>query len=383
MIRALFLAHTAAPSGAELATMRLLSALSERTAVEPVMLFTENGPMVRRVRSRGIRTLVLPNGFDSRSLTIDAAGLRKVLVGALALIRLGRRLGTKTRRLDVQVLVAGSTKAMLMGAVAARRARVPLIWSVHDRVSSEYFGRWLAWGIRLLGWAVCDGYLVNSRSTANSLITWRRPVAVVYPGIEPDPAPLVDRSPQRAPADVVVAMVGRLTPWKGQDVFLRALAEVKVPPRQVFLIGGTLFDEEPYRRELERSARALRLPVTFTGHVDDPRNHLRQADILVHCSVLAEPFGQVVVEGLQAGCAVIASRPGGPAEIIEPGVNGVLVEGGDTAQLTSALDLLMTDPALRTKLAAAGVLRARDFDIVESALVAAEFLTTVARARHG
>ncbi|AVL26345.1 putative glycosyltransferase [Nocardia brasiliensis NBRC 14402] len=382
MIRALFLAHTAAPSGAELATMRLLSALSEHTTVEPVMLFTENGPMVRRVRSRGIRTLVLPNGFDGRSLTIEAAGLRKVLVGALALIRLGRRLGTKTRRLDVQVLVAGSTKAMLMGAVAARRARVPLIWSVHDRVSSEYFGRWLAWGIRLLGWAVSDGYLVNSRSTASSLITWRRPVAVVYPGIEPDPTP-ADRSPQRAPADVVVAMVGRLTPWKGQDVFLRALAEVKVPPRQVFLIGGTLFDEEPYRRELERSARALRLPVTFTGHVDDPRNHLRQADILVHCSVLAEPFGQVVVEGLQAGCAVIASRPGGPAEIIEPGVNGVLVEGGDAAQLTSALDLLMTDPALRTKLAEAGVLRAREFDIVESAHVAADFLTAVTKACHG
>lgn len=383
MIRALFLAHTAAPSGAELATMRLLSALAERTTVEPVMLFTENGPMVRRIRSRGIRTLLMPNGFRSRSLTIDGASPRRLLSGALDLIRVGRRLGTKTRRLEVQVLVAGSTKAMLMGAVAARRARVPLIWSVHDQITSEYFGRWLAWGIRLLGWAVSDGYLVNSRSTANSLITWRRPVAVVYPGIEPDPVPIRARTPQRAPDDVVVAMVGRLTPWKGQDVLLSALAQVKVPPRQVFLIGGTLFDEEAYRAELERAARELRVPVTFTGHLDDPRNHLRQADILVHCSVLAEPFGQVVVEGLQAGCAVIASRPGGPAEIIEPGVHGVLVDGGDAAQLACALDTLTTDPGLRTRLAAAGVRRAREFDITASARVAAEFLTTMAGARRG
>ncbi|CAM4505501.1 glycosyltransferase family 4 protein [Nocardia ninae] len=381
MIRALFLSHTAAPSGAELATMRLLSAL-DPGAVEPVMMFTENGPMVRRFRARGIRTLVLPNHFDSRSMTIDAAGVRRLLVGGVGLVRLGCRLGSKARRLEVDVLVAGSTKAMLMGAVAARRARVPLIWSVHDRISAQYFGRPLAGVIRLLGWLVSAGYLVNSRSTASSLINWRRPVAVVYPGVEADPAP-VARSPQRPPDEVIVAVVGRLTRWKGQDVFLRAIAQLKVRPRQVFLVGGSHFGEEPYRAELVRLAETLRLDVTFTGHVDDPRNYLRQADILVHCSVLAEPFGQVVVEGIQAGCAVIATRPGGPAEIIEPGVNGLLVDGGDPAQLTTALDTLIADPALRTALAAAGELTARAFDITESARAAANFLATRVRAHRG
>ncbi|WP_433654761.1 glycosyltransferase family 4 protein [Nocardia sp. CA-128927] len=383
MIRALFLSHTAAPSGAELATMRLLSALDDRAAVEPVMLFTDSGPMVRRVRSRGIRTLLQSNGFDSRSMTIDGAGIRRLVGGGIGLVRLGLRLGLKARRLEVEVLVAGSTKAMLMGAVAARRARVPLIWSVHDRVSAQYFGLWLAGVIRLLGWVVSDGYLVNSHSTASSLITWRRPVAVVYPGIEIDAKPPEARAPQRLPDDVVVVMVGRLTPWKGHEVFLRALAAVKVPPRQVFLVGGTFFGEEPYRAELERLADELGLAVTFTGHVDDPRNYLRQADILVHCSILTEPFGQVVVEGMQAGCAVIATRPGGPAEIIESGVSGVLVDGADTAQLTTALDTLIADPALRTELAAAGELRARSFDIAESARIAGDFLTSVAEARRG
>ncbi|WP_194837303.1 glycosyltransferase family 4 protein [Nocardia sp. XZ_19_369] len=382
MIRALFISHTAAPSGAELATMRLLSAL-DRAAVEPVMLFTENGPMIRRMRARGLRTLLLPNHFDSRSMTIQGAGLRRLLVGSFGLIRLGCRVGTKARRLEVDVLVAESSKALLIGAVAARRARVPLIWSVHDRISAQYFGRVLAGVLRLLGWVVSDGYLVNSRSTASSLITWRRPVAVVYPGIEPDPEPVAARSPQRSPSDVVVAMVGRVTPWKGQDVLLRALAEVKVSPRQVFLVGGSFFGEEAYRAELTQLADELPLEVTFTGHVEDPQEHLRRADILVHCSVLAEPFGQVVVEGMQAGCAVIASRPGGPAEIVESGVSGLLVDGGDTAQLTAALDTLIADPALRTRLAEAGVRRARDFDIAESARLAATFLTSVAEAHRG
>ncbi|WP_107655996.1 glycosyltransferase family 4 protein [Nocardia suismassiliense] len=382
MIRALFLSHTAAPSGAELATMRLLSAL-DPAAVEPVMMFTENGPMVRRFRARGIRTLVLPNHFDSRSMTIDAAGIRRLVVGGIGLVRLGCRLGSKARRLEVDVLVAGSTKAMLMGAVAARRARVPLIWSVHDRISAQYFGRLLAGVIRLLGWLVSAGYLVNSRSTASSLITRRKPLAVVYPGVELDPAPVAARSPQRPPGEVVVAVVGRLTPWKGQDVFLRAIAAVKARPRQVFLVGGAFFGEEPYRAELTRLADVLRLEVTFTGHVEDPRRYLRQADILVHCSVLAEPFGQVVVEGMAAGCAVIATRPGGPAEIIESGVHGLLVDGGDTAQLTAALDTLIADPALRSELAASGASAARAFDITESARIAADFLTSVVEVRRG
>ncbi|WP_078279314.1 glycosyltransferase family 4 protein [Mycobacteroides franklinii] len=380
MIQAMFVAHTAAPSGAELATLRLVSALRTAPtglALEPSVIYTEDGPMVGAMKSQGIPTSVLANSFDSRSVTIRSSGWLRRLVGALALIRVGWTLGAAVREHGADVLVAGSTKALIMSAVAAQRARIPVIWHVHDRISAEYFGATLAFLLRMLGKFVADGYIANSRSTESSLRPGRLPGVVAYPGLDFQQTPDTQHAPQRPATETVIAVVGRLTQWKGQDVFLRALANTKVRPQRTYLVGGTFFGEEPFRTELEDLASELQLPVTFTGHLDDPTDILSISDILVHCSVIAEPFGQVVVEGLRAGCAVIATRPGGPAETIESGVHGLLVDAGDTDQLTDALDRLIADRDLRIRLAQAGQIRARRFDIADSARTVASFLSDV------
>ncbi|MBA0048179.1 glycosyltransferase family 4 protein [Mycobacteroides sp. LB1] len=385
MINALFVAHTAAPSGAELATSRLLSALRAvptDSAVEPSMIYTEDGPMVDTMRSRGIPTSVLANTFDSRSVTINGSGWLRRLTGTAALIRVGWDLGATVRERGADVLVAGSTKALIMCAIAAKRARVPLIWHVHDRISAEYFGTALAFAIRTLGKMVTDGYIANSRSTEDSLRPRRQRGVVAYPGLDFQQTADTEHAPQRPAAESVIAVVGRLTQWKGQDVFLRALARTQVRPLRIYLVGGTFFGEEAFRTELEDLASELQLPVTFTGHIDDPTDILSMADILVHCSVIAEPFGQVVVEGLRAGCAVIATRPGGPAETIESGVHGLLVDAGDIDQLTDALDRLIADRDLRIRLADAGRSRARRFDIADSAHTVASFLSDVVTRRR-
>ncbi|WP_342228480.1 glycosyltransferase family 4 protein [Nocardia wallacei] len=357
--------------------LRLAAALRERC--DTAVVYTADGPMVERTRARGIETRLLRNDFDSRAVTIATAGPRRLLAGAIALVRVGWELGATARRLEASVLIAQSTKALLMGAVAARRARIPLIWQVHDRITPDYFGRRLAPLLRLLGRLAAHGYLANSRTTLESLCTGRKPAVVAYPGLEPR-APEARAAP-RPPPETVVAVVGRLAPWKGQDVFLRAVARTRIRPARILLIGGAFFDEEPYRAGLERLAAALDLPVTSTGHVEDPESLLAQADILVHCSVLPEPFGQVVVEGMRAGCAVIATRPGGPAEIIESGVNGLLVAAGDERALTAALDRLIEDTELRAKLADAARIRAQRFDITETARVVAGLLTSVTEQR--
>ncbi|AMU20184.1 glycosyltransferase family 4 protein [Mycobacteroides abscessus] len=377
MIRATFVAHTAAPSGAELATLRLLSAVRNSSTgliLEPSVVYTEDGPMVNAMKSQGISTSVLANTFDSRSVTIRGSGWLRRLAGATSLVRVGWSLGAAVREHGADVLVAGSTKALIMSAVAAKRARIPLIWHVHDRISAEYFGAALAFLIRILGKLVADGYIANSRSTESSLRPGRLPGVIAYPGLDFQHTPAVEHAPQRPAAETVIAVVGRLTQWKGQDVFLRALANTRVRPQRVYLVGGTFFGEESFRTELEDLASELQLPVTFTGHLDDPTDILSIADILVHCSVIAEPFGQVVVEGLRAGCAVIATQPGGPAETIESGVHGLLVRAGDTGQLTDALDHLIEDRDLRIRLAQAGRDRARRFDIADSAQTVGTFL---------
>jgi glycosyltransferase involved in cell wall biosynthesis len=379
-IRAIFVAHTAAPSGAELATLRLLAAL-RCSHVTPSMVFTEDGPMVEKMRGRDIPTSLLVNDFDSSSVTIHGSGWLRRLSAAVALLRVGWSLGAVVRDLRADVLVAGSSKALIMSSVAAARARIPLVWQVHDRLTAQYFGWTMALALKILGWTVSDGYVSNSRSTADTLFTWRRRTVVAYPGLDAT-GPPPQRQPQRRPADTVVTVVGRLTPWKGQDLFLRALAQTTIRPRSVYLVGGSFFGEESFQKAVQNLARELRLPVTITGHVDDPTEILLDSDILVHCSVIAEPFGQVVVEGLHAGCAVIATRPGGPAETVEPEVSGLLVDAGDVGALTGALNRLIADPELRTRLARAGQVRARQFDVADSADVVAEFLSNIVATRR-
>lgn len=373
MMKALFVLHSAAPSGAELAVARLVENL--RGTVDVTTVFLEDGPMVESLRAGGADVVVLDGRFDSRAMTIEGRTIRKLLVGLVGLVRLGWTLGDPARRSGTSVLVPHTTKALVMSAVAARRAGVPLVWHSHDRISAEYFGGALATFIRVLGWLVSDAYIANSRSTLGTLNLWRRRALVAHP------CAVLDREPpervHRNPEDTVVAVVGRLTRWKGQDVFLRALADVAVRPKQVYVVGGALFGEDAYRDELQALAAELDLPVTFTGHVDNPLDYMRRADILVHCSVIAEPFGQVIVQGMSAGCAVIASRPGGPTEVIEHEIDGLLVEGGNRGQLTAALDRLIADAQLRRRLASAARARAACFDDTRVAHDVAEFLAGV------
>ncbi|WP_327151223.1 glycosyltransferase family 4 protein [Nocardia sp. NBC_01329] len=365
MIRAVFLTHTAAPSGAELATLRLLTELRRGGVVDPSVLLTAAGPLVDRLRARRIPVTVCGNAFDSTALTVAGSGPLRLLTGATGLIRLGARLGAIVRSDGADVVVAQSTKALLMGAVAARRAGVPLIWQVHDRVSGEYFGRILAVALRVLGWVTAHGVVANSRSTLRTLYTRGRVAVIAYPGVEPVANP--SRVPQREPGAVRIAMVGRLTPWKGQEVLLRALSLLRHRPAAVHLVGGTFFGEQDYRAELDRTVAELGLPVEFVGHVDDPGCYFAQADIAVHCSVIAEPFGQVVVEAMAAGCAVVAADAGGPTEIVHHDIDGILVPPGDPVALAAALDRLIADPALRTRLSAAARERSADFGIAATA----------------
>jgi glycosyltransferase involved in cell wall biosynthesis len=162
-----------------------------------------------------------------------------------------------------------------------------------------------------------------------------------------------------------VGMVGRIASWKGQDVLLRAFASAFAGgSEQLHLIGSAMFGEQEFEREIHTLARDLGIEqqVTWRGFQDDVRAQLSRLDVLVHCSITAEPFGQVVVEGMLAGLAVIAAADGGPVEIIDNGRDGVLVRPGDVEALTAALRLLADNPTLRRRMGSAAARSAQRFD---------------------
>jgi glycosyltransferase involved in cell wall biosynthesis len=116
--------------------------------------------------------------------------------------------------------------------------------------------------------------------------------------------------------------------------------------------GAPLFGEEPYRKALVSLVGSLGISgqVEFRGFVNDVPQLLTEAHVLVHASVIPEPFGQVVAEGMAAGLAVVAADDGGPAEIVTNEFDGLLTPPGDVKVLAEVLQRLAEDGELRLRL---------------------------------
>lgn len=193
-----------------------------------------------------------------------------------------------------------------------------------------------------------DGFLANSAWTASTLPRHNRdsrPLAVAYPvsGVT-DVAPA--RPVTQTTSRLRILSLSRLSPWKGIHVLLEAvaIAERRLPPSslQVTVAGGDHFGEAAYGQRLQALARRT-TSVEFVGHVHDVGRLLQEHDVLCNLSVTPEPFGQVIVQGLANGLAVITTEEGGPAEIFVDGVSGFKVESENAAVVADRLVLLHQD----------------------------------------
>jgi glycosyltransferase involved in cell wall biosynthesis len=162
----------------------------------------------------------------------------------------------------------------------------------------------------------------------------------------------------------VIGIVGNIKRWKGQEVVIKAvsLLEGKYPQLRCLIIGDVSVNsraDSEYRRSLENLVKEKKLEskILFLGYRDDVPDLIECLDILVHASIAPEPFGRVILEGMVLGKPVIATNFGGPLEIIENGVSGILVPPGDYAATAEAVDLLLADEEKRRNMAAAGLER--------------------------
>jgi glycosyltransferase involved in cell wall biosynthesis len=184
--------------------------------------------------------------------------------------------------------------------------------------------------------------------------------------------------------EMTYGIVGRLAPWKGQDLFLRAFAAAFPDGRErAVVVGAALFGEDEYARRLVGLAASLGIAgrVELRGFRSDVWSELARIDVLVHASVTPEPFGQVILEGMAAGVPVIAARAGGPAEILTHDVTGELYEPDDAAALAAAMTRLH-DPQLRARLSAAALEEVRRYEPGVVAAQLHELYDAVAARRH-
>jgi glycosyltransferase involved in cell wall biosynthesis len=220
--------------------------------------------------------------------------------------------------------------------------------------------------------------VANSRAAADRLLRERLPadkIAVVSNGLDVD-----QFQPRRGTSRPRrVAVVANLRPEKGHDVLIDAAVDVlrHFPDAGFELVGGG-----PERETLvaRAEARRVRGAFTFLGHREDVAARLAAADIFVLPS-RSEAFPNAVLEAMTAGLPIVASGVGGICELIDDNRTGLLVPAGDPRALADRLRLLMTDPALATRLgdAARADARARySFDRMVAAFDAL-YLTELTR----
>lgn len=159
----------------------------------------------------------------------------------------------------------------------------------------------------------------------------------------------ISRATLATPGDVpVIVAAGRFHPNKGFDVLLDALAQVH--KAHLWLAGSGPLDT-PLKAQAGRLGVADR--VHFLGWRQDAISLIAAADVLV-CASRQEPLGNVVLEAWAQGTPVVATTAAGPASLIEEGRSGLLVPVDDAHALAEALTRVLSDGALRTRLADGG-----------------------------
>lgn len=149
------------------------------------------------------------------------------------------------------------------------------------------------------------------------------------------------------PEAVVIGMVGNIKSWKGQDTLVRAMGHVRqaFPSVRCLLVGDTSPSDKEYEKSLHELVSSLGLDkhVIFTGFQQYVGDFLMMFDVVVHASVLPEPFGRVILEAMACKKPVIGSRAGAIPEIVEEGRTGLTFPPGDDERLAEAIMLLAGD----------------------------------------
>jgi glycosyltransferase involved in cell wall biosynthesis len=346
--RLLVLITLAEPGGAQESVSLLLPALVERFDV--TLAAHGSGPLSESAREAGVPFVELRHVRRPINPWHD-------LLGLIELFRL-------CRRLRPDIVHAHSSKAGALGRLAAALAGVPIrVFTVHGWAFGAYEGlqgrcylsleRWLS---RLTTSVVCVSVAVRELGLAARACQPGQTV-VIHNAVDVASFPEL----RRGPGSPRVISVGRFAFPKDFDTLASALARIRLDYRAVLVGDGP---------ELLQVSAALRrhglIPrVELLGARRDVPHLLASADIFV-LSSRSEGFPVSILEAMAAGLPVLASDVGGVAEAVVDGETGSLVPAGDAAALARALERLLADPALRSRLGERGRERARRFFDVET-----------------
>lgn len=346
--------HTSIMSGGEIA---LLDLLREGLADSAHVHVDRTGPLTEVLA-------VLPgvtwSAARSSSESDDADHLgtvrrcKAIVLRLKTLIKMRRDYARVLSRIKSRTIYANTLRSVLVLSTLPLHGR-QLVFHQRDQLTSAYLGRVSSAVSWLLIRSRVSHIIANSSNTAQS-----SPLPSMRTSVIPSAVANAFYDLQPAPSSTTprLVMLGRLSPWKGQLEFLKSLLvlrdELDNRSWKADIVGGALFGESEYENELRTFIHQHHLDdqVTMRGHVSGVESVLATSHILVHASILPEPFGQVVAQGMAAARAVVAANSGGPLEIIDHQETGILVDPKQSLQFANVLDKLLSDEDLRKRLGA-------------------------------
>jgi glycosyltransferase involved in cell wall biosynthesis len=347
-------AHVVATAGATGVESYLIALLPsfDPDRVRPTLFAPGDGPLVDRLRARGIE---VEFGAPTRKFAFaETAALARRWSGNFDLVH------------------AHGPRAAFWAARAARRARVPgLVVSVHEL-------RWqtVPASLRRSAWIALEGHALRR---ADRLVTVsdaaRRDLVARWPGLEPRTVTVYGSAPVLLDADSLprarpgaaelplrLVTIGRCEWQKGYDLLLPGLARLSAlgVPWTLDVVGaGPL--EPALRAEADRLGVGDR--VKWLGRDADVPGLLVRAHAFV-TATRAEMFGIAVLEAMAFGLPVLAPAVGSLLEVVADGVSGHLVpfepERTLPERLAQVLERWAADPLERARLGSAGAIRARE-----------------------
>lgn len=324
--------------GADIMLVHSLQALHE-SGHSVVAVFSEKGPLLQRLDDIGIRHVVRPFPVIRRRLLRPHLLLGLVMGFIPATLRIAHFM----RRMRPDVVYV-NTLTLPHWVLAARLAGVPAVCHVHEAEESSP---------RIVRRLLTVPCLLTHRIIANSAATkkfltgsWGAlapRTTVIFNGL--DFPPETSRGARRG-SRRRVCFVGRLSPRKGPDLAITAVAELVHQGHDVELelIGSAFRGYAWYEKDLHSLAHRLEVSdrVQFSGFRASVWGAYERADVVVVPSRI-EPFGNVAVEALAMGAPLVVTAVGGLPEIVEHERTGLVVPPDDVDALVAALARLLDD----------------------------------------
>jgi glycosyltransferase involved in cell wall biosynthesis len=335
-----FMVTRADPVGGAQIHVRDLAGAVQSQGHSPVVITSGSGPFLADLRAQHTPVIVLKHLSAPIAMVQD--------------LRAFREIQTTLSNLKPDLIATHSSKAGILGRMAGRTLRIPVVFTAHGWAFTPGIPALRAAVYRRierlaapLSSKIITVSEFDRQLALNARIARGERLVTVYNGIRD--VPLQRRAdPGRNPARLV--MVARFEPQKDHATLLRALAGLSNDAWQLDLIG-----DGPLRGDMESLTATLGIGsrVRFLGQRTDVDQCLAEAQV----SLLVtnwEGFPLTILEAMRARLPVVASCVGGVGEAVRDDETGYLVPRGDVVLLRDRIMRLLSDPGLRTKMGASG-----------------------------